>query len=517
MNRKPLAEARFFIAFGLLTFFLCRASAQTGAFVPGLSGYEPIGATGACCDTGVGLVSPENGDPVAELSTDGGRDLTSGVVGTPSDPNAPLVETTSGSGTAPRGPNTEVPGQGVEWKALARDSLFFLGVMHSFRIATEPSTREGLHNSVLGGYFKALGAMHGWSDGDGYYENYLGHPIQGGVSGYLWLIHDPQYRNTEFGRSRDYWMGRLRAMGFAWAFSEQFEVGLLSEASIGQIQRYCCAYGFVDHIITPAGGLFWMVGGDAIDRYLTRRIEDHTHNTALRIIARVGLNPPQGFANLMAFQVPWRRENRPGVRAYDGQLYLRPAPMVRNTDIHQIPRFELTGQIPGTLRYGDQSCLGGGAVGGYRVEDSWQFTMEVSGCMLRGLPKNWSGDSLTFTVGPQWNLRTRSRWSPHAHVRVGVQKVTQEYVDPAVEKEVLAHRPPNKKPQLFHDEYAKDYETTGFTVSVGGGLDVTLNRALAMRVMNFDYAPSWLGRLNGASYNQGVRLSTGFILRFGTW
>jgi len=38
-----------------------------------------------------------------------------------------------------------------------------------------------------------------------------------------------------------------------------------------------------------------------------------------------------------------------------------------------------------------------------------------------------------------------------------------------------------------------------------------------MRLMNFDYAPSWLGRLNGAYYNQGVRLSTGFILRFGTW
>src|SRR5215469_14506968 len=27
--------------------------------------------------------------------------------------------------------------------------------------------------------------MHGWSDGDGYYKNYLGHPIQGAVSGYI--------------------------------------------------------------------------------------------------------------------------------------------------------------------------------------------------------------------------------------------------------------------------------------------------------------------------------------------
>src|SRR5512142_2341021 len=60
---------------------------------------------------------------------------------------------------------------GVEWKGLILHSDMFLGVMHAFRIATEPSTRIALHNSVFGGYFKALGAMHGWSDGDGYYEN----------------------------------------------------------------------------------------------------------------------------------------------------------------------------------------------------------------------------------------------------------------------------------------------------------------------------------------------------------
>jgi hypothetical protein len=57
--------------------------------------------------------------------------------------------------------------------------------------ATEPSSRTALHNSVFGGYFKALAAMHGWSDGDGYYANYLCHPIQGAASGYWWIDHDP--------------------------------------------------------------------------------------------------------------------------------------------------------------------------------------------------------------------------------------------------------------------------------------------------------------------------------------
>ena len=89
--------------------------------------------------------------------------------------------------------------------------------------------------------------MHGWSDGDGYYENYLGHPVQGSVSAYIWIHNDVKYRNVEFGKNPDYWKSRLRAYAYAWAFSEQFEIGLLSEASIGQIQRYCCQYGFVDH------------------------------------------------------------------------------------------------------------------------------------------------------------------------------------------------------------------------------------------------------------------------------
>ena len=56
-------------------------------------------------------------------------------------------------------------------------SSAYLGIMHGFRLSTEDGTRKALGNDPLG-YFDALGSMHGWSDGDGYYENYLGHPIQ---------------------------------------------------------------------------------------------------------------------------------------------------------------------------------------------------------------------------------------------------------------------------------------------------------------------------------------------------
>jgi hypothetical protein len=109
--------------------------------------------------------------------------------------------------------------QGVQWKSLLRGELLFLATMHGYRIATEGATREAVQNRVWSGYFKALGALHGWSDGDGYYETYLGHPIQGAVAGYMWIHNDPKYRVAEFGKSRDYWMSRLRA--YAWSYVDR--------------------------------------------------------------------------------------------------------------------------------------------------------------------------------------------------------------------------------------------------------------------------------------------------------
>ena len=417
--------------------------------------------------------------------------------------------------SSPRALNTGRP-ERVAWKPLALQSLYFLGVMHSYRIATEPSTRAGMRNPLVGGYFQTLGAMHGWSDGDGYYENYLGHPIEGAVSSHIWIHNDRRYRNVEFGRSRDYWMSRLRAYAYAWSLSEFFEIGLFSEASIGQIQRVCCAYGFVDHVITPNAGAVWLIGGDILDKYVVRRIEDHTRNAAVRAVARSVLNPPLSFANVLAGEFPWHRDNRPGVHEYVGNAYIRTED-TQPREIREVPTFELSATLPSILQFDQLSCLGGGGVGAFRVTDSWQWTVEVSGCTFGAFRTNWSGDSLTFSAGPQWISHTSGRWSPHFSMRVGGQKVTQEYVDPILKNLVLAALPPGKNPSSMRHAYAKEYETTGVSLSFSGGADLRLNRALAFRVANFDYIRSWLHPINGYEFNQGYRLSTGLVLRVGTW
>ena len=44
-----------------------------------------------------------------------------------------------------------------------------------------------------------------------------------------------------------------------------------------------------------------------------------------------------------------------------------------------------------------------------------------------------------------------------------------------------------------------------------------LNRALALRVANLDYARSWLGDAAGRNFDHRLRFSTGVVLRVGTW
>src|SRR5678815_479600 len=70
-----------------------------------------------------------------------------------------------------------------------------------------------------------------WGDTDAGWVNYLGHPIHGAAAGYIWLDHDPS-APREFSLTRHYWTSRWRAMAFSAAYSLQFEIGPLSEASM---------------------------------------------------------------------------------------------------------------------------------------------------------------------------------------------------------------------------------------------------------------------------------------------
>lgn len=411
---------------------------------------------------------------------------------------------------------------GVNWARLAKDSMLFLGIMHSYRWGTEAGTRAG--GIGLGqSYLNSAGNLHGWADGDPFYVNYVGHPMQGAVSGRLFQLNDPRYYRTAFGKDPDYWKGKLRATAFAWAFSEQFEIGVMSEASIGHIQAYFPQQGFVDHVITPMMGLAWMVGEDAIDRYVIQRVEDHTTNHWLRMLARTGLNPARSFANVLDWRAPWDRGSREGVLAYRAApkdsyaariatgnsapgLDTRPAPF----------EFSITS---GFRTFPTTSCLGGGGEGAYRVADQLQMVLSVNGCKLASLPTNDSGDNLVFQIGPRWTPLPMGKWSPYAHVLIGGLKVTQEQMYPAKKIAVEAANQ-NLDPTLaytLHDQYTTHEEATGLAITAGAGIDYKLSAAFAIRAVGIDYLHSNVDSVYGMRFSSGFTVTSGVILRLGTW
>jgi hypothetical protein len=212
------------------------------------------------------------------------------------------------------------PGQagangGFRWGAALKQSLLFLSVEHGFRLATEPGTRAELRGPFFKDWLNSAQNLHGWRDGDPFYVNYVGHAMQGAVTGFIQIQNDPRVLGLKPGLSREYVRSRLRAFGWNTLYSTQFELGPLSESSIGNVglrpsktSRHPQA--FVDLVVTPVVGTAWLVGEDVLDRFLVRRIEAKTPNRAVRLLARSFLNPGRSFANLMRGKWFWYRDDR---------------------------------------------------------------------------------------------------------------------------------------------------------------------------------------------------------------
>ena len=417
--------------------------------------------------------------------------------------------------------------QRVDWAHLFGQSLAFLSFEHAFRCATEEGTREGFSVPLFRGYLEAVGNLHGWNDGDPFLVNYVGHPMQGAVSGYLWTHNDRAYRDIQFGQNRRYWKGKLRAAAFSYVYSVLFEIGPVSEATVGHIQSEYPQQGFVDHIVTPVIGLGWSITEDALDQYLIRLLEAHSKNRWTILFVRSGLNPSRSMANVLAFKPPWHRDNRPGLLSNQLQdVEFIDALRERSTAYEPVTpppgvapfEFNLTTKVKTYWgeRHGDR-CVGGGGAAGLRMTAQWQFVVDISGCKLLGLYTNLSGDSLTYLAGLRWIPKPSKRLAPHAAVLIGGTKLTQELIYPELKKAVEAAAKPSDDPNALYSQYSKHWETNGLTIQIGSGVDVKLNSALAFRVAELEYSRSWTQDMNGHSYRNALQLTSGLILRTGTW
>ncbi len=415
---------------------------------------------------------------------------------------------------------------GVDWLHLAQSSITFLAIQNGFRCATEQGTRDAISNPFFPGYINAVGALHGWGDGDPFLVNYVGHPMQGAVTGFMWQHNDRAYRDVVFGENTRYWKARLRGMAFAYLYSVQFEIGLVSEASIGQIQTLYPAYGFVDHVITPTIGTGWAIAEDAIDKYIIRAVEAHVPNPYVRLATRIALNPSRSMSNVMNYTQPWHRDDRPGVfKPYPESAAMKA--MVER-DTAKVPVDPPPGVAPFEFTFASNmtaymgagakgSCIGGGGSAAFRLAPEWQLMLDVNGCKVQDLPAYVTGDSLSYMIGPRWTPAVSSRWTPHAQLLVGGTKLTQEQLYPDERAAVIAETAPKKLGNAQHSLYTRNWETSGFAVAMGGGVDYKINNALAFRVANLDYSHSWNNDLNGTNYENGLKFTSGLVLRMGTW
>ena len=190
------------------------------------------------------------------------------------------------------------------------DSLKLLMIEHGTRVAFQDKTRRELGGNFWRDYRQSVRMPAKWEDSDGWWVNYIGHPIHGAAAGYLWLDHSPG-DPSEISLSSKYWASRARATAWAAGYSLQFEVGPLSEASIGNVGQSPETTGWVDYVVTPVGAFGLIVAEDALDKYFVKWFERRVENRVARIAMRLIFNPGRTLSNTSSGRVPWHREGRP--------------------------------------------------------------------------------------------------------------------------------------------------------------------------------------------------------------
>ena len=465
-----------------------------------------------------------------------GSDSDIGIIDLPEDPGSVGTNSLSMVSTARTPPETK-----VQWRAATRQSLLFVGIGHTFDLATEAGTRDAMLGPWLKDYLDSVGELRGWSDSDKFMAPYVAHSIQGAAFGFIERQNDPRYRNVEYGDGRVYYMSLLHSMAWAAIWHTEWKIGPASEASIGNVMLHASP-GFICLVNTATLGTVAMFAEDVADRYLITGLENRTTNRLLIVLARGFLNPGRSVAQAMALHYPWSRPNRLGLRGADYQLrkqlvaeykaggekpfvYVKPPGPVFEKQYPKEADIELTA-YPVYERFlgakGPNNCVGGGGSGASRLNPDFQLVGEVSGCLIMGMPAvNQSGDMLFWGGGVRWTPLAAHHVSPFLQTMFGGRRVTHEILDAELRKQLLdgwgdgdgtlPHYPKRS-------DYSVEVARIGPALSFGSGFDWVVTRAFAWRMVNVEYSHAWMGNVDNLIQPQNtLRITSGAVLRIGTW
>jgi len=230
--------------------------------------------------------------------------------------------------------------ENFHWGKALRESFIFLVIEQAYVVHEDynwVTVENGVpFNHYWRDYKQSLHTWvnSGWNDGDDVLYNYVGHPIQGAMTSFIQIQNDPQGERLEFSSTRAYWWSRLKATMWSAAYSTQWSIGPLSELTVEKYgtkirspwnhdgswpchEKDCyTGTGQVNLVVTPVGGLAWLLTEDLLDRYVARRVESGTKNRFLIDLTRCALNPIRGGANILHGQRPWYRRSRDTPRGY---------------------------------------------------------------------------------------------------------------------------------------------------------------------------------------------------------
>ena len=191
------------------------------------------------------------------------------------------------------------------WSNAVKQAFGFTMFQHIVRLK-EKKTRQELGGPFFRDWFESASHAGGnWDDGGKMFTNYVAHPMGGAVYANIYRQNDP--RRSELVPGDEGYGGMLlRAMAFSAVVSTQFELGPLSEASIGNVGlRDPKRMGWVDLVVTPTIGTAWLAGEDVIDRFLLERMDGTS--VPVRSVIRLFLNPSRSAANMSRGRLPWYR------------------------------------------------------------------------------------------------------------------------------------------------------------------------------------------------------------------
>jgi hypothetical protein len=262
------------------------------------------------------------------------QSCTSGPYSSASPDGSSSEATSGGDKASARTTVTAAPSEGeggIHWRPALTESFTFLLIEQAYVIHTDFNwvvSENGIPFNHYGrDYAQSLTSWWhaGWSAGEDPLYNYVGHPIQGAMTGFIEKQNDPRYENTEFSNTKRYWKSLLRATLWNAVYSTQWSMGPVSEMTVEKYgtkdrppwnsngtwpcntNKCYSGVGKVNLVMTPVGGFGWMLTEDILDKNVAERLEAHTTNRLLIDTVRCALNPIRGGALILHGEHPWYR------------------------------------------------------------------------------------------------------------------------------------------------------------------------------------------------------------------